>query len=312
MNTYLFVEITSDKAGMTVEQLLRSHFMLSGARIRSLKFAPEGILVNGKKARTTTVLQTGDRVGVLRSDPAARREKLQPCGAGGFPPLSISYEDDCLLIVDKPAGLVMHPAGGHRSDTLANRLRAYLDGTDPAARVHFAGRLDKDTSGLVLCAKNAAAAEKLQKEKNRGGFEKEYLALVSGLLPLSEEETEIRLPLKPVRSPGSRIDRMQPDPEGLPAQTFHTVIRTFSDYSLLRLRLGTGRMHQIRAHMAAFGHPLLGDPLYGDPSVNARFSPPLSRTALHASALIFIHPESGARLSFTSPLPEDMALLLKD
>ncbi len=311
MNTYLTLTITSAEAGLTLERLLRTRLELSGARIRALKFAPEGIKVNGEKARTTTVLAEGDRVEVLRDDPGARREKLEPCGTDCGQPLPIVYEDACLLVINKPAGLVMHPAGGHRTDTLANRLRAYLDETDPAARVHFAGRLDKDTSGLVVCAKNAAAAEKLKKEKVRGGFEKEYLALVGGRLPLSEEETEIRIPLQSVRVPESRLVRMQPDPEGLPAQTFFTVVQNFPDYSLLRLRLGSGRMHQIRAHMAALGHPLLGDPLYGDPAVNDRFSHLLARTALHAAALSFVHPESGVPLSFTVPLPADMAALVQ-
>ncbi|MBO4838094.1 MAG: RluA family pseudouridine synthase [Lachnospiraceae bacterium] len=310
MSAYLAVEITSEEASRTVEQLLRRRLALSGARIRSLKFAPEGILVNGKKARTTTILHAGDRVEVLRDDPAARTEKLQPCETDGGLQFLIVYEDDCLLVVNKPAGLVMHPAGGHRADTLANRLRAYLDETAPAARVHFVGRLDKDTSGLVVCAKNAAAAEKLRKEKARGAFGKEYLALVSGVLPASSEESAVCLPLSPVRDPESRIVRMEPDPEGLPAQTFYTALQNFSGYSLLRLRLGSGRTHQIRAHMAAIGHPLLGDPLYGDPAVNERFSPLLSRHALQAASLSFVHPESGLPLSFTAPMPEDMAALL--
>nr|MBQ6241220.1 RluA family pseudouridine synthase [Lachnospiraceae bacterium] len=309
MNAYLTVTVTSAEAGLTLERLLRTRLALSGARIRSLKFAPEGIRVNGRKARTTTVLQAGDRVEILRDDPAARAEKLQPCTDSGLQ-LLIAYEDDFLLVINKPAGLVMHPAGGHRTDTLANRLRAYLDETEPAARVHYVGRLDKDTSGLVLCAKNAAAANKLQKEKARGGFVKEYLALVSGQLPLAEEESEIRLPLKPVREPGSRLVRMQPDPEGLPAQTFYTIVANYNDYALLRLRPVSGRMHQIRAHMAALGHPLLGDSLYGDPAGNVRFSALLSRTALHAASISFIHPESGLPLSFSAPLPEDMAALL--
>ena len=294
--------------GLTVEQLLRRRLALSGARIRSLKFAADGISVNGEKARTSRLLSCGDRVEVLRGDPAARAEKLKPAEDGGAAALRVVYEDACLIAVDKPAGLVMHPAGGHRTDTLANQLRAYLDANDPAARVHFAGRLDKDTSGLVLSAKNADAAQKLQKKKACGGFEKSYLALAAGDF-LPGEEGTIPLPLAPVRDPASRLVRMQADPAGRAALTRYTVLQTFPGFALLRLTLGSGRTHQIRAHLAALGHPLLGDPLYGDEAVNRRFEHALRRTALHAAGLRFFHPEDGRLITLSAPLPADMAAL---
>ena len=304
------VIISPAEDGWNVGQLLRRKLGLSGARIRSLKFAAEGICVNGKKARTSLILHAGDRLEVQREDSSARTEKLKPSAPDDGPPLEIIYEDESLIVVNKPAGLVMHPAGGHRTDTLANRLRAYLDAKDPAARVHFIGRLDKDTSGLVLSAKNADAAQKLQKERAREGFGKIYLALAAGDFAAGEEQT-VSLPLAAVRDPASQLIRMQADPAGEPALTFYTVVQTFPGYALLRLRLGSGRTHQIRAHLAAIGHPLLGDPLYGDAAVNRRFEAQLSRSALHAAEIHFSHPEDGRPLGLTAPLPADMAGLLQ-
>ena len=301
--------ISPAEDGLRVEQLLRGKLALSGARIRSLKFAPDGICVNGERARTSDVLREGDRLELLREDPPAREERLAPAAPAEAFPLTIVYEDESLLAVDKPAGLVMHPAGGHRTDTLANQLRAYLDRHDPAARVHFAGRLDKDTSGLVLCAKNAHAAQRLQKEKAREGFGKIYLGLALGGFAEGGEET-IALPLAPVRDPASRLVRMQADPAGGAALTYYTVLRRFPGYALLRVRLGSGRTHQIRAHLAAIGHPLLGDALYGD---GAACLPGmrLSRSALHAAEICFPHPEDGRPLTLTAPLPADMAELIR-
>ncbi|MBO4873066.1 MAG: RluA family pseudouridine synthase [Lachnospiraceae bacterium] len=301
--------VTSAEEGLSIEQLLRRKLKLSGARIRSLKFASEGICVNGKKARTSVILHEGDRLEVLREDPPARTERLKPAAPTGGSMPEIVYEDESLIVVNKPAGLVMHPAGGHRTDTLANQLRAYLDARDPAARVHFAGRLDKDTSGLVLCAKNAHAAQKLQKEKARGGFEKTYLALAAGDFAAGEEKT-VSLPLAPERDPVLRIIRMKADPAGKPALTLYQVVRAFPGYALLEIRLGSGRTHQIRAHMAVIRHPLLGDPLYGDKEINHRFEDVLSRTALHAAELRFPHPEDGRQMTLSAPLPADMAGLL--
>lgn len=304
----LFV-IREEEAGASLAHYLKNRLQLSGARIRSLKFAPEGITVNGRRVRTDYILAAGDVLSVPRNDSSAAARKLQSAAeAAGLP--DVIWEDDVLIVVDKPAGLAMHPAGGHRTDTLANRLRAWLDRSDPAASVHFAGRLDKDTSGLVLCAKNAAAAEILRKERADGTLTKTYLALAAGDFSESETENVIDLPLRPVRDPGSGLIRMLPDPSGLPARTAYTVRRIFPGYALLELRIATGRTHQIRAHLSAASHPLLGDPLYGDPAVNRQCEPFLSRTALHASQLSFLHPESTENMTCRSPLPEDMAAIL--
>ncbi len=318
--------------GLTAEQVLKTCLHLSGAHLRSLKFRPDGIRVNGVRARSNTVLRTGDILTLPREDSPARTKKLLPY-AGPDLPLTVLYEDTLLLAVDKPAGLAVHPAGGHRQDTLANLLQDYLDRTDPAARVHLLGRLDRDTSGLVLCAKNEQTAHQLQTEKSRDGFGKTYLALAAGAFAADGTEHCVSIPLKPVRDPCTRIERLMPaagDPPAgeagtlsheppvsvppapgiLPALTRFTVERIFPGYALLKLRLSSGRMHQIRAHLAAIGHPLLGDPLYGDPAVNRLFSGQIRRSALHAAEISFSHPETGETVTLSSPLPPDMASLL--
>lgn len=304
------VTVTEEMEGLTAEQLLRTRLHLSGARIRSLKFMPDGIRVNGVRVRSNTVLRAGDVLTLPREDSPAQAKKLLPYeGPRDLTP-SVCYEDAFLLAADKPAGLVVHPAGGHRQDTLANLLQDYLDRTDPGARVHLLGRLDKDTSGLILCAKNEQTAHRLQKEKAREGFGKTYLALAAGEFECGGTEQSISLPLSPVRDPGTRIVRLTPSGDGAPALTHFTVEQAFPGYALLKLHLSSGRMHQIRAHLAAAGHPLLGDPLYGDPAVNRLYSDRIRRSALHAAAISFPHPETGEMISLFSPLPPDMASLL--
>ena len=327
--------VPEELEGLTAEQVLKTRLHLSGALLRSLKFRPDGIRVNGVRARSSTVLRAGDILTLPREDSPARVKKLLPYAGPQIPPLTVCYEDAFLLAVDKPAGLAVHPAGGHRQDTLANLLQDYLDRTDPGARVHLLGRLDKDTSGLVLCAKNEQTAHRLQREKAREGFGKTYLALAAGEFAADGKEHCISIPLKPVRDPDTRIERLMPAADGSPAGddtrvsheppvsappapgvlsalTRFTVEQTFPGYALLKLRLSSGRMHQIRAHLAAVGRPLLGDPLYGDPAVNRLFSGQIRRSALHAAEISFPHLETGEAVTLSSPLPPDMASLLHD
>lgn len=307
MPEHIHLTVSEEEAGNTVAFFLRSRFKLSESRIRSLKFDPEGIRLDGVRTRVTARVKAGQVLEVLSSDPAARPEKLKPAAI----PLQIVYEDEALLAVNKPAGLVCHPAGGHQGDTLANALRAYFDETDPKARIHLAGRLDKDTSGLLLCAKNAAAAEHLRRLLAAEGFGKTYLALAAGCFAQKDREGEICLPLRALRDPESGLIRMTGTESGeKEARTLYRVEKRFSAYALLRLRLCSGRTHQIRAHLAAIGHPLLGDPLYGNPCVNQSVSDKIRRTALHAAGLEFIHPLTQEPIRLYVPLPEDMAALL--
>ena len=293
----LGLTVTEEDGGQTVLFLLTRRAGLSGRRIRSLKFRPEGLRLNGEKIRTDRRVQAGDRLEIEWTDAEEKPEKLLP--AGTLPP--VLYEDGELIAVNKPAGLVCHPSGGHKTDSLANALRAYFDRTDPSARVHLIGRLDKDTSGLVLCAKNAAEAARLSQFRP----EKTYLALASGLFPGSGLSGRICLPLTPLPVPGTRLLRTAESAGGKEAETFYRVLRQGKNRALLEVTISTGRMHQIRAHLAALGHPLLGDRLYGGPC-----GPGLpARALLHAAEMTFT-PLSGEAVHLSAPLPDDLRRFL--
>ena len=299
--------VREEEAGKDVGFILSRSLGLSGHRIRSLKFVRNGILLDGKPVRTTECVIPGQTVSVRLSDPDSRKQTLLPFSL----PLDILYEDAFLIAVNKPSGLAVHPSGGHAGDTLANALLAHFNETDPAARVHLAGRLDKDTSGIVLCAKNALTAEELRRALSEDGCGKTYLALAAGHFPAGEKEGTISLPLSVSPPDKQRIVRMQTDrPDGRAAVTRYRVEHRFENYALLSIRLDSGRMHQIRAHLAAIGHPLLGDPLYGDPQRNREVLPVLKRTALHAASVRFLHPFTREVIDLSAPLPEDMTAFL--
>lgn len=245
-----------------------------------------------------------------------------------LPELEILYEDQDILAVNKPAGLVTHPSGSHYSDSLSNQVAAYFRSKDEPTKVRSIGRLDKETSGILLFARNQTAAARLQKQRENGISEKTYLAAVSGSMLEDTDGTfhAITTPLAPdpdnrlkmVISPGSSL------PGSKPAVTLYSVLKSTApgsriSASLVMLRLKTGRTHQIRVHMASLGHPLLGDSLYHLSGTTNLFS----RAALHAWKLKF-HPPFPAgettsgilssmpctenakkEISLEAPLPED-------
>ena len=229
-------------------------------------------------------------------------------------PLSIVYEDDDLIVVDKPAGLVVHPAAGNLDGTLVNALlhhcRGQLSGIGGVARPGIVHRIDKDTSGLLVVAKTDAAHEGLARQFADHSIERAYLAVVGGH-PLPPAGT-VRGAI--ARSPVNRKKMaLVADGRGKHAVTHYRTIEKFPDATLVECRLETGRTHQVRVHMASTGHPLLGDPVYG--RTPARLRPVLgqlhfARQALHAAVLGFLHPVSGSELRFSSPLPADMTALL--
>ncbi len=211
-------------------------------------------------------------------------------------PLKVVYEDEDLLVIDKPAGLVVHPGAGHPTDTLANALVAYLGRMPtPDERPGIVHRLDKDTSGLMVAAKNEAAHRRLQADLKARRFKKGYLALVEGRL--SPPEGIIDAPVG--RDPRRRT-RMAVVSTGRPAVTRYRVREYLGGATLVEVWPETGRTHQIRVHFASLGHPLVGDRLYG------RACPTLNRHFLHAFYLGFPHPRSGQWLEFTSPLPPEL------
>ncbi|AYO83693.1 RluA family pseudouridine synthase [Methylobacterium brachiatum] len=238
--------------------------------------------------------------------------------------LAIAYEDDDLVVIDKPAGLVVHPAPGHESGTLVNALIAHcgasLSGIGGVRRPGIVHRLDKDTSGLIVVAKNDAAHQGLTAQfadhGRTGPLERAYAALVWGI-PHPRTGT-IQASLARSRHNREKIAVVS-DESGRHAVTHYTVAETFPEVSLVRCRLETGRTHQIRVHLAHRGHPLLGDPVYGGAfrTKAARLSAPardaltaLGRQALHAELLGFSHPRTGETLRFESPIPPDIAALM--
>jgi 23S rRNA pseudouridine1911/1915/1917 synthase len=218
--------------------------------------------------------------------------------------LDIVHEDDDILVVNKPAGLVVHPGNGNWKGTLLNALLHHLPQLAAIPRAGIVHRLDKDTSGLLVVAKTLPAQTELVRQLQARTVKREYLALVHGAV---QGSGQVSAPVG--RDPRNRT-RMAVVPAGRPALTRYKVAKRFAHASLLECSLDTGRTHQIRVHMQSLGHPLVGDPVYRAGRRSAPEREPLRRQALHAARLEFLHPASGARRRFTAPLPEDFRALL--
>jgi 23S rRNA pseudouridine1911/1915/1917 synthase len=213
----------------------------------------------------------------------------------------IAWQDEYLLVVDKPAGLVVHPARGHREGTLSQLLAGTAAGGE-AERAGIVHRLDRDTSGLLVVACTEEAHRLLQDALRKRLIEREYLALVDGLPPARTGTIEAPIG----RHPRIRTRMAVGGTASREARTHFTLERALPGVSLLRLRLDTGRTHQIRVHMQAIGHPVCGDPEYGTPGTLG-----LSRQFLHATRLAFPHPITGEPVEVSSPLPEDLRQALE-
>jgi 23S rRNA pseudouridine1911/1915/1917 synthase len=215
---------------------------------------------------------------------------------------TVAYEDEHLLVVDKPAGLVVHPARGHREGTLAQLLAGTAVGGEDPARAGIVHRLDRDTSGLLVVARSDEAHRRLQALIQARTLEREYLALVKGRPP--SRTGTIEAPIG--RDPRVRTRMTVGGHFPREARTRFELERAVGDYALLRLRLDTGRTHQIRVHLKAIGHPVAGDPEYGTAGLLG-----LQRQFLHATRLAFSHPITGRPMEVHSPLPEDLRVALE-
>jgi len=256
------------------------------------------ITVNDRLAKASLRLSIGDRLRVVI--PPTAPSPLSPEAI----PLNIIYEDDDLLVVDKPAGLTVHPAPGHPAHTLVNAILSYfprLADISDSLRPGVVHRLDKDTSGVMLVAKNRVAQQNLSEQFKAHSVVKAYLVLVKGCL--TPEEGIIEAPMG--RDPRNR-KRMAVVAEGREARTEYRVIKYIGNYTLLEVMPETGRTHQIRVHLAAIGYPVVGDKVYGVKS------PHLSRQFMHACHLGFKLPSTGEHVEFKSELPPDLEQALKD
>lgn len=290
---YLEFPVFESDDGRRVDALLRSHG-LSASAIRRAKHRPHGLLVDGEDIYTSYLLHSGQTVAILADDKAP--SDIAPNSA----PVDILYEDFDLLVVNKPAGLAVHPCAGSWDDSLGARLVHYYHEIGLEADFHPVHRLDKGTSGLMVVAKHPAAQHILTQQLHSGAFLRSYLAICEGIP--SPSVGIIDLPLG--RSDDSFI-RQEVRPDGKPARTHYQFLSASGSYSLLSLVLDTGRTHQIRVHLAHIGHPLVGDFLYGTEQPEL-----IARPALHSAHLELTHPFSKERLSFDAPLPEDMLQLL--
>ncbi len=321
----------------TLERFLRAQLGLTKAQIRHIKYLPDGLFCNGSRSRINREVFPGDRVRVCLESGREHSEQIVP--VGGTP--EILYEDADLLVVHKPAGLVVHPQGMHYQDTLTNQIAAYFGQSGQEHRIRSIGRLDRETSGLVLFAKNKVAAQRLQMQRQEGELKKTYLAVVTGTLPVDHNWHRISFPLAPDPADGRK---MCVDKTGKCAATWYQAAASYErpyeqlcgasyehpyeqlygrpydcSYSVVKLWLETGRTHQIRVHMAHMGHALLGDQLYSSgcqepvirdetvrslPSFDGKALP--RRAALHAWQLELRQPFTRQPLLIQAPVPEDL------
>ncbi|MCM8812311.1 MAG: RluA family pseudouridine synthase [Candidatus Omnitrophica bacterium] len=254
------------------------------------------VQVNGLTVKPYYQVQNGDYI-AARIEAAAEEQEILPLSL----PLNILFEDEEVLVVDKPAGLVVHPAAGHRQDTLVNALAAHtgkLSDLNGAAKPGIVHRLDKDTSGVMVIAKTNTAHWKLAAQFKEHTVRKVYVAVVLG--SVEHDEGCIDAPVG--RNPANRLKMQVLYSNSRAAVTVYRVLKRTGHFTVVEVYPETGRTHQIRVHLAHLGHPLLGDTTYGKTGIAQR----INRQALHAYRLGFSHPRTGQWMEFTAPIPADM------
>lgn len=298
----------ADAAGERLDRVL-SELFPEFSRSQLQSWTRDGaITVDGCKVKPSLKLKGGEQIAVdvsLEPDPEVRPQRI---------PLSIVYEDEHVIVLDKPAGLVVHPAPGNRDGTLQNALLHHDPELAIVPRAGIVHRLDKLTSGVMVVARTLQAHAALVDQLQRRTMHREYRTLVYGAMVAGGT---VDAPIG--RHPTDRV-RMAVVRNGKPAVTHYRIERRYRDFTWLRVRLETGRTHQIRVHMAHIRHPVVGDPDYGgrlklpsgaSPGLRAALQG-LDRQALHAFRLRFTHPGSGEPVQFDAPLPEDLRHLLRE
>lgn len=296
MNRTISYDIDSHSEGLRIEQFLRRKGY-SAQNLSTIKRMPESILVNGVHYYMKQTLKAGDRLLVRIQETESSRNIPPVCA-----PLSIVYEDEDLIVVNKPAGMPIHPSLNNYTNSLANALAWYYQQQRKPFIFRCCNRLDRDTSGLTVVAKHLVSGNILSTMTKKKEVRREYLAVVRGhIVP---ESGTISAPL--ARKGGTIIERVVDFDRGEPAVTHYHLIREANGHSLVSLQLETGRTHQIRIHLKHLGFPLVGDYLY-NPDMEY-----ISRQALHSFRLSFPHPITGEVMDFTAPLPEDMRNILTE
>lgn len=282
--------------GATVRDVIKRELGLSMRLLKHLKFTPDGILVNGSPVTVRRVLRQGDVLSVAIEDREPNLA-LEPVCL----PLPVVYEDDDLVVPDKPAHMPTHPSCNHHRDTVANALAfRYQEAAAPFV-FRPVNRLDRNTSGLLLIARNRVAAATQFRLMQQGQIQKLYIAMVKGVP--TQEEGRIQTYMRRTAQSVILRENCDPDQGGDLALTRYRVLCARDGYALLCAAPLTGRTHQLRVHFAGIGCPLVGDDLYGEPE------PRLDRHALHSSVLSFLRCADGERITLVSPLPSDLRAL---
>ncbi len=287
--------VREEDEGLGIRKLLRKRLGLSSRLLARLK-ALRTVFLNGEPFQGWMKLKAGDEITV----------KLPEEESHFIPediPIRPLYEDGDILIIDKPAGYSVHPTKGHPDHTIANGLMCYMENTGQKFKIRFANRLDMDTSGILIIAKNPHAQDEIIRQMGSGKLKKYYLALTDG--EPEEDEFTVNLPIG-MPDPGQAARAVILDGTGRECVTHVKVAERYGGFSLCSIRLETGRTHQIRVHMSYLGFPVLGDPLYG------RECPGLiDRQALHASRVEFLAPDGARPVVIDCPLPRDMENAIK-
>lgn len=296
MNRNIDYIIDEDSADLRVEQFLRRK-RYSGQNLSEIKRMPKSILVNGVHYYMRQELSKGDHLQV-RICETQNSEKIPPTKL----PLDIIYEDEDLLVLNKPAGMPIHPSLNNYTNSMANALAYYFQSQGKPFIFRCCNRLDRDTSGLTIVSKHLVSGSILSDMTKYREVHREYLAIARG--SVTPSEGTIQAPLG--RKEGTIIERTVDWEHGEDAVTHYKVVKEANGHSLVSLRLETGRTHQIRIHMKYLGYPLIGDYLY-NPDMEY-----MTRQALHSHHMEFTHPITGEHMSFTAPLPEDMARVMQE
>lgn len=296
MERILDYRISADEAGVSIKDFLKAKGY-SRQNLVELKKMKESILVNGKWEYVTCRLQEGDHLRIhIREKESS--EKIVPVELA----FEIMYEDEDILVINKPADMPTHPSLNNYDNTLANAVAYYFEKKGQTFCFRCINRLDRDTTGLTVLAKHMVSCSMLQDDMLQRRIIREYLAIVDGVL--ADDEGTIDAPIG--RKDGSTIERMIDYEQGERAVTHYKVLERRKDMTLVSLKLETGRTHQIRVHMASIGHPLIGDFLYhpGDDR--------MGRQALHARHLSFVHPITKEEMAWEAPVPDDMNSFWKE